>query len=178
MTAVRPALIFALLVLLAVAACSGETEETCPGAEVGAFRIEVAIPDDVVTPPFCSLALPEPPDTRVVRTFDASITVEGSSPGTRPAALCVERALASPYYGSRDASGTFTLGTTSGIAVLENCGANCSATVMETLTGTISDDGTGPRFTGALVERFDVRSGDCGTCLLPCTATYTLTTVR
>jgi hypothetical protein len=171
----------AVLALLA-AACSGRTDETCPGEVVGTFSLAVAIPDGVSTPPFCSLPLPDPPEPRVVQTFDATLTVDRSPVPTRAAALCVGRPLAAPYYGSRDAAGTFTLEATSGIAVVKGpddvCGPNCSATVTERITGSISDDGSGAVFQGTLEESFEARGGDCGSCVFPCTATYTLTTVR
>jgi hypothetical protein len=167
-----------LSLALLAAACSREADDTCPGEEVGTFLIEVSIPEDAATPlPICSAPLPGTPGSRVVATVEATIAVESSTLPVRPAALCVERPLAATYFGSRDADGNYTLGASSGIALLTGCGENCSAVATETLTGAIVDDGSGPRFTGTLVERFDARAGDCS-CALPCTATYTLASVR
>jgi hypothetical protein len=171
-TAVRRSLLAALVL---AAACSGDGEEACPGEPVGSFGLEVSAPEDSV-PSACAAAPPvaEPP-TRVVARFEARLTAEPSTAGTTAAALCLG-GRAATYYGSRAADGTYTLDASSGIAVLDRCGPNCAVSVTERVTGVVAGEGAAATFTGALEERFEYLAGQCGACVLPCAATYALTT--
>ncbi len=172
MTAVHRPLLVTLAAL--VLACSGTSESTCPGEPVGSFRLEVSVPDGA--PPSACTAEPPvvDPPTRVVASFVAKLTVEPAAAGSSPAALC-PGGRGATYYGSRAADGTYTLEASSGLAVLDRCGSNCSVSAVEHVTGVVTGEGAAATFAGTLVERFEYLAGNCGACALPCAATYALT---
>ncbi|WP_242341550.1 MULTISPECIES: hypothetical protein [unclassified Anaeromyxobacter] len=167
---------FAVLAALAglVLACSDTGESTCPGEPVGSFRLEVSLPDGA--PESACTAVPPvtDPPTRIVASFQAKLTAEPAAAGSWPAALC-PGGRGATYYGSRAADGTYTLEASSGLAVLDRCGPNCSVSAVEHVTGTVTGEGAAATFTGTLEERFEYLAGNCGSCALPCAATYALT---
>ncbi|HUL57715.1 MAG TPA: hypothetical protein VLU43_00485 [Anaeromyxobacteraceae bacterium] len=146
-----------------VAACAGRHQKPCPGEPVGTFLFTAT---DLGAPrPYCAK---EPPEgTDVVGTFSGTL-VQDAGLGT--ASLCIESDKASDYHGRVDA-GVFTLTAPSGVAVLAVCGSNCAASSALDIAGSVQGDGT---FSGTLVESFAYSSGDCGSCALPCEATYGL----
>lgn len=163
-----------LAVLVLVAACARGSEDECPGAPVGSFRLEVSLPEGAA-PSACAAEPPATdPPTRVVASFDARLTAEPSASGAAAAALC-PGGRAATYFGARAADGTYTLDASSGLAVLERCGANCSASASLHVTGSVAGEGASATFTGTLEERFVYLAGDCSQCALPCTAAYALT---
>lgn len=172
MSAVRR---FVLAALVLAAACSSDGEEACPGEPVGTFLLEVSVPEGA-SPSVCAAEPPvTDPPTRVVARFRARLTGEASAGGA-PAALC-PGGRAATYYGSRAADGTYSLEASSGVAVLERCGASCAVSATEQITGAVAGEGAAATFSGTLVERFEYLAGPCGDCALPCAATYSITTV-
>lgn len=171
MTAVSRALLAALLL---AAACSGDAEDACPGEAVGSFLLEVSVPEGA-EPSACRAEPPATePSTRVVARFAARLTAEPTEAGTSPAALC-RGGRAATYYGARAEDGTYSLEASSGLAVLDACGPNCSVSATARVTGAVAGAGPDAAFSGTLEERFEYRAGDCGSCALPCVATYGLT---
>jgi hypothetical protein len=162
-----------LAVLLLAAACSGGGEDACPGEPVGSFLLEVSAPEGAA--PSACAAEPVAP-TLIVSRFEARLTAEPAAAGSSPAALC-PGGRAATYYGSRAEDGTYTLEASSGLAVLDRCGPNCAVSATESVTGAVAGEGPTATFTGTLVERFEYLAGQCGACVFPCAATYTLTTV-
>lgn len=151
----------AACLLALLAACGGRREKPCPGQPVGTFDFSVT---DLGPPrPYCAK---EPPaGTDVVGAFTGTL-VQDVGLGT--ASLCTGSDKTSDYHGRVDA-GVFTLTAPSGVAVLGVCGSNCATNSSLDIVGSVQMDGT---FAGTLVESFAYGSGDCGTCALPCAATY------
>jgi hypothetical protein len=140
---------------------------------VGSFLLEVSAPEGAA--PSACAAEPVAP-TLIVARFEARLTTEPAAAGGSPAALC-PGGRAATYYGSRAEDGTYTLEASSGLAVLDRCGPNCAVSATESVTGAVAGEGATATFSGTLVERFEYLAGQCGACVLPCAATYTLTTV-
>lgn len=163
-----------LAALLLAAACSRGTEDACPGEPVGSFLLQVSVPEGAEPSACAAEPPPSDPPTRVVATFAARLNAEPSAAGSSPAALC-PGGRAATYFGTRAPDGTYTLEASSGLAVLERCGSNCSASASQRLTGSVAGEGASATFTGTLEERFDYLAGDCGACVLPCAATYAVT---
>ena len=162
MTSVRrPSLVAVLALALVAAACAPEYRRTCPGEPVGAFRLEVAIPDDVVPPAFCSLPLPEPArHARRTRRSTPVITAEDSSLATRPAGALPRRGARRAVL--RHAAARRDLHARRGLRHRRapvSAARTASATVGEHAHRHLTGDGAGPRFTGALVERFECPHG-------------------
>jgi hypothetical protein len=179
-----------LLLALVSIACSGDRTGSCPGELVGTFTLQGTL-DDARTR--CDV---EPPDQSFdafvqstatqIGPFAATLAQSPTDAATRPAALCTGVPLASPYFGARQPDGTYVLDAPSGAAVLAPCGATCSTTSHELVTGVLTYvDGRPVSFDGTLQETFDYRGGDCtkcaetsgGTPVVHCVATYVLTTV-
>jgi hypothetical protein len=172
----RPALL--LLLLAAALACTGEHDAVCPGDVVGTFQLRgdlvLAQTACTVEPDggFAQVAIGAAPPDGAVAPFQATITQDATSDApSRPAALCTARRLAQPYYGVREADGTFVLEADSGAAVLPACGSTCAASARERITGALATAADGSAtFAGTLTETFTYRSGDCGACTRPATA--------
>ena len=170
----------ALAALAALAACAGGNEiAPCPGVEVGTFRLagtRTSAACQGGTGPaggFDGLFAPSIP------TFTATIAYgsQGAS-----AALCLPKAEASPYLGTRTpAPGGEAIAVeleTSG-AVLAACAGTCAVTVHHAVTGLVARDpvsGAVTGFTGELVETAaSTPAADCTPCSAPCTASWALT---
>jgi hypothetical protein len=179
-----------LLAALASIACSGGGDGSCPGEQVGIFRLHGVLDDSrtacTVEPPggFAAIVRETAP---TIGPFLATLAQNPTDAPTRSAALCTATPLASPYFGARQPDGTYVLEAASGAAVLAECGSTCSMTSHEIITGTLTIvDGVPVSFDGTLAETFDYRGGDCGACsetsggatpVVHCVATYLLTTV-
>jgi hypothetical protein len=155
----------ALLAALAALSpgCSEETGTSCPGQPVGGFAFTVSDPGGAR--PFCAKLPAE--GTTAVGTFQGTLSED---PALGTAALCLPGEHAEPYFGRVEA-GSYELTSTGGLAVLGVCGSNCSTSATLAIQGSI--DGTGA-FRGTLTESFAYASGECGTCALPCEASYDL----
>ncbi len=184
-----PLVLLALASITASIACTGDRAGSCPGELVGTFNLQGTL-DDART--FCDVEPTDGFDAFVRGTapqigpFAATLAQSPTDTATRPAALCTGGALASPYFGARQSDGTYVLDAASGAAVLEPCGATCSTTSHEIITGALTYvDGRPISFDGTLQETFDYRGGDCKSCattsggtpVVHCVATYVLTTV-
>lgn len=156
----------ALALLALLAACGTRQAEKCPGSPIGVFTFTLTDPGG--TRPFCARLPAE--GTTVVGAFRGVLS---SDPALGTAAICVEdgKDLTQAYHGRID-DGVYAMATSSGLAVLDVCGANCATTATVRIAGSI--DGTGG-FAGTLTERFEDAKGDCGACAFPCEAEYDLT---
>ena len=184
-----------LVAALAVAGCSDQGGGACPGERVGTFTLGGALVDaetkctfETTPGAFAASVRAEAP---VLTPFNATLVQDPTDGPSRAAALCPGGRLASPYYGARDAGGTFTLEADSGAAVLTACGPSCSVSVRDQIVGAptgTAPDGSATGFQGQFVETFDYLGGDCSSCSraasagdpgapLHCVATYTLSSV-
>jgi hypothetical protein len=172
---VRRRLTLALAAFLA-GACTHQDTSQCLGTPVGTFTFTLHDPGG--NPPDCRATPPAGSD--VVGSFVGTLSVD---PGLGTAALCTDRSGASPYRG-QVVEGVYGLTAPGGLAVLAACGQNCATSSSLAVAGSIvkTPDPADPavvvtRFEGTLTESFTFSGGDCGTCALPCAATYTLTGV-
>jgi hypothetical protein len=171
------------LALAAVVAlgCGNAAKETCPGQPIGAFALQahrvdaatacVAGPADgwaSAVPATIPAALAEDP----AASFPATLSHD---PEQGTAALCTGRSLGAVLFGTR-AGDHVHVEASAGSAVLAACAGTCGANLTVIVDGDLvpGTAGAPDAFTGTLVERMDATGGDCGTCVLPCSATYAL----
>jgi hypothetical protein len=169
----------AAFLLLALAACTSDSEQVCPGEPVaslsftGTYVRQGALDPSLDPDPAaadCELALGYP---EVLEPFGGVVSTD---PEAGTAAFCRAADRAQPLYGTL-ASGRLSVETATDGAVLGSpCAAGCVATLALSVRGTFTGSGADLRFDGAVVERLAVRAGStCGGCVLPCAARYAVT---
>jgi hypothetical protein len=157
------------LVFLALLACETRaTQEECPGAVQGTFRIVGEIVDGAACAETGGAA----------GTLDLAFAV--SFTGDGGAAVCLQRTMAEPLLGTRDGdridvSAPLRSGTARGCA--------CTVQLLERISGTLVRDGDVPvGFSGELSTDLSPADGttscaataDGGGCVVPCSVRWAL----
>lgn len=174
----------AALLLLALAACTSDAAQVCPGAPVATLtftgaRVDQGVLDPALDPdptaPDCAVSLqtendPEGPYPETLPAFTGAVSTD---PQAGTAALCRAAERAQPLYGTL-VSGRLSVETATDGAVLgDPCAEGCVATLALSVRGAFTGTGETLRFDGAVVERLAVRAGaSCGKCVLPCATRY------
>jgi hypothetical protein len=164
----------ALLLAAALAACTSESDPSCPGTPLGQFAFVGGLATEVEggldpDPALTSCAF-DPAYPTTIR-FAATLAHD---PGGSAAALCREGTV---FFGTRTGE-SWRVELSSGGAVLGACGATCVARARTVVAGVAGPDPAAPvEFQGALVEQLTQDGGDCGACL-PCAGRYTLAGTR
>jgi hypothetical protein len=180
------------LALAAVAplglSCGTSRSEPCPGEPIAKLELRGTRVDAATAcagePPGGWIVVGQVPGTIPPdgSSFTATLT---SDPASGSAALCTGRRLSEPLRGTSTDGHVHLEAATDGGAVLGGCAGTCSARLTVIVDGDLTAGvaGAPPTFTGTLVERMDVELGpdgrppNCGSCILPCTATFALAPV-
>ena len=172
----RPARLGALAAAWLSLSCAGARSD-CPGNDLGGLQLV-----GTRTSAACAAGGPAsgidglyPPTVLVGAVF--AYSAQGSG-----AAVCLDRAGAVPFVGTRTAAGggdLLEVAVDTAGAVLAGCAANCAVTVRQVLGGTLTRDpvsGAPAGFAGTLTETTTTAPSDaCLPCTLPCGATWALT---
>lgn len=161
-----------LAAALALAACSPDAAQSCPGQAVfdavfdGSLVHGAIAGDRWPADPVCPASLGFPGK---LGSFQGRLSAEA---GTGAGALCRGGQV---LFGVHS-GGHWEVEASSGGAVLGPCGSTCAATSHAVIVGDVLPDPVNPTsFVGSLVERLTRSEGACDACTLPCVARYALT---
>lgn len=165
----------------ALAACSSDSEEDCPGEVIGVFglqarRVDAATACAAEPEGGWAAGVPETIPAELAADATATFPVTlAQDPRTGAVSLCTGREHEAVLRGTRTGD-RVQASAAAGEAVLSACAATCTAALTVSVEGDLTFPADGPAtLAGTLVEQYGATGGACAPCALPCTATYAFT---